>query len=126
MFIVLARDPYAPALVRRWAKQRDKDIKAGFRPRSDIPMVKEARKCANDMEKWRAANDGKWRPRPMPWHLLLHDPRDDSWHVVARCETQEEATKDAKTAHNETKLRYAVHDTSTGQTTFTIGDSKNA
>jgi hypothetical protein len=119
MFTVLARDPYAPALVRRWAKQRDKDIKAGIRPRSDIPMIKEARKCAADMEKWRTENDGKWRQKPRPWHVVLYDPRNDQWHVVVYCHTEDEARRDAETAHAEKGLTYGVREVATGRITAT-------
>lgn len=61
MFILLARDPDAPRLVREWADGRMADIRASKRPPSDVAMVDEALKCSEAMEKWRAANDGKWR-----------------------------------------------------------------
>lgn len=56
MFILLARDPSAPTLVRSWSGQREMDIEGGTRPESDRAMVEEARQCARDMEAWRAAN----------------------------------------------------------------------
>lgn len=61
MFILLARDPYAPDLVEEWAAQRQRDIESGERPDTDWPMVHEAYQCATDMQAWRDANDGKWR-----------------------------------------------------------------
>lgn len=61
MFVLLARDPHAPALVRLWASLRKTDIAAGVRPESDTPMVGEAFGCASDMAEWRHDNDGKWR-----------------------------------------------------------------
>jgi len=61
MFIILARDPSAPKLIRSWADTREHFINHGNRPESDRAMVVEARKCADDMANWRAANDGKWR-----------------------------------------------------------------
>lgn len=61
MFILLGRDPLAPALIERWANHRAALIRAGDRPKADRPMVKEARECAQAMRAWRAANHGKWR-----------------------------------------------------------------
>lgn len=62
-FTLLARDPQAPSLVREWAYRRAHDIAAGARPPEDVVMVTEAIELADQMEKWRAANDGKWRPK---------------------------------------------------------------
>ena len=61
MFILLGRDPNAPKLVEDWAFGRQRDINNGVRPRSDQPMVDEARRCAQTMREWREANDGAWR-----------------------------------------------------------------
>jgi hypothetical protein len=61
MFILLARDPAAPFLVRAWAERRRTDIDAGIRPSSDMAMVNEAEECAASMAEWRKRNDGKWR-----------------------------------------------------------------
>lgn len=61
IFILLARDPFAPELVEEWALIREADINEGIRPESDRAMVNEARQCAQQMEEWRKANDGKWR-----------------------------------------------------------------
>jgi hypothetical protein len=61
MFILLARDPHAPALVSEWAKRREDDIDMGKRPEADRAMVREARTCAGNMTLWRARNDGAWR-----------------------------------------------------------------
>lgn len=60
-FTLLARDPHAPQLVRDWAQRREGTIDARERPASDMAIVIEARKCADDMERWRITNDGKWR-----------------------------------------------------------------
>lgn len=49
MFILLARDPRAPFLARKWARHAER---AGKRPEK----VAEARRLANDMEEWRADN----------------------------------------------------------------------
>jgi hypothetical protein len=65
MFILLARDPNAPSLVRSWADRREQDILDGIRPVSDIPMVQEARHCADAMTVWRREANEKWRsPAP--------------------------------------------------------------
>lgn len=64
MFILLARDPNAPSLVRAWAADREMAIMFHKRPASDQAMVEEARYCAATMETWRHENDGKWRPKP--------------------------------------------------------------
>jgi hypothetical protein len=64
MFVLLARDPWAPDLVEDWAVRRMRDITLGIRPKSDLPMVDEAQRCASNMRKWRAANDGAWRKTP--------------------------------------------------------------
>lgn len=61
MFILLARDPNAPALVEEWAVGRMRDIVMNLRPRSDLPMVDEAQRCAANMKRWRKENDGAWR-----------------------------------------------------------------
>lgn len=46
MFILLARDPMAPMLVRLWAAQR-------YQEHEDPAKVAEARECAEAMEVWR-------------------------------------------------------------------------
>jgi hypothetical protein len=63
MFILLSRDPRAPKLVEMWAQVRMTDIENGDRPESDMAMVREARDCAENMRKWRALNNGKWREK---------------------------------------------------------------
>lgn len=50
MFVLLARDPLAPELVRLWADRR-------WRADGErTPKVEEAYTCANDMRDWRKAN----------------------------------------------------------------------
>lgn len=61
MFVLLARDPFAPQLVRDWAHQRQVDINNGERPAEDEAKVHEALEQAGRMESWRVANNGKWR-----------------------------------------------------------------
>lgn len=47
MFILLARDPDAPTLVRQWARMRERADAA------TPEKIEEARTCADDMEEWR-------------------------------------------------------------------------
>lgn len=61
MFVLLARDPDAPRVIRNWAMQREDEIERGQRPNSDRAKVMEARKTADKMDDWRKANDGAWR-----------------------------------------------------------------
>ena len=61
MFVLLARDPSAPELVRAWATRRHQAVSRGERPIDDMLMVDEAYRCARDMQAWRSANDGAWR-----------------------------------------------------------------
>lgn len=61
MFVLLARDPYAPLLVSLWADLREKEIHDGTRPQSDFKMIDEAGECAESMKQWRRDNNGKWR-----------------------------------------------------------------
>jgi hypothetical protein len=64
MFILLARDPSAPALIEWWADNRESAIDQKLRPEGDRAMVAEARQCAKAMRDWRSANDGIWRLPP--------------------------------------------------------------
>jgi len=61
MFILLARDPSAPTLLRLWATNRRREISNGNRTTSDWAMTNEAHATANEMEKWRSLNNGVWR-----------------------------------------------------------------
>ena len=53
MFVLLARDPDAPALVEQWATWR-----LEWKP-GDTVKVAEARACAAAMRRWHATQDGK-------------------------------------------------------------------
>ena len=63
-FVLLARDPAAPALVAQWAAFRRIEIHSGARPLSDLPQVEAAERIAHDMQTWRADADGAWRIQP--------------------------------------------------------------
>lgn len=60
-FVLLARDPLAPALVRLWAAARRAAIAEGGRPLSDLAQVELAEREAELMAAWRRDNDGAWR-----------------------------------------------------------------
>jgi hypothetical protein len=49
MFVLLARDPLAPDLVREWARRKSMR-------REDMKKIAEALYCAAAMDEWRAAN----------------------------------------------------------------------
>ena len=59
MFVLLARDVNAPHTVRFWAELY-KLIKAGTQDglltQKQADKIKDARKCADDMQKWREVN----------------------------------------------------------------------
>ncbi|MCK1676597.1 hypothetical protein [Bradyrhizobium sp. 150] len=61
MFILLARDPMAPALVQMWAILRKQLIATGEKPLEDMALADEAETCAALMRAWRWNNEGKWR-----------------------------------------------------------------
>ncbi len=57
MFVLLARDPLAPELVRQWAYQRwDRD------EQRDLLKCAEALDCALAMEQWRITNPPEKKP----------------------------------------------------------------
>jgi hypothetical protein len=60
-FVLLARDPLAPALVRLWAAQRRTAIAEGARPNSDLSQVEAAEREADLMQRWRSDADESWR-----------------------------------------------------------------
>lgn len=63
-FVLLARDPMAPALVRLWAAARRVAIAEGARPSSDLSQVEAAERGAEDMARWRSDADESWRKQP--------------------------------------------------------------
>lgn len=54
MFILLARDPLAPEVVRLWATMRKMDAKTD----RDHAKVAEALRCADAMEEWAIGRGG--------------------------------------------------------------------
>lgn len=60
-FVLLARDPMAPALVRLWAAARRVAIAEGARPASDLRQVELAEREAESMVVWRRDAEGAWR-----------------------------------------------------------------
>lgn len=55
VFVLTARDPHAPAAVRKWADDYER---AGGK----APKVAEARACADKMEAWRRVDRGEAKP----------------------------------------------------------------
>lgn len=66
LFVLLARDPSAPDIVRTWAAARKRMIEDRDAPESDRDMVVEARACAEKMKDWRAANWPRRKRQPPP------------------------------------------------------------
>jgi hypothetical protein len=54
LFTLLARDPQAPKLVRKWAHDRAESVGRGHAPITDAVKVAEAYELAQKMEVWRA------------------------------------------------------------------------
>lgn len=57
MFVLLARDPHAPSMVRVWADKylSSKMRTTGVGP-AELAKFNEAAQCADDMEVWRLRN----------------------------------------------------------------------
>lgn len=60
-FVLLARDPMAPALVRLWAAARRVAVQEGARPFEDLNQVEAAERDAEAMIRWRSDADESWR-----------------------------------------------------------------
>lgn len=62
-FTLLARDWSAAHTVRAWAYERERMILRGDKPQSDMEKVENARRIADAMVKWYAANitTAPWR-----------------------------------------------------------------
>lgn len=56
MFVLLARDKLAPALVLAWAMEQKRLIDEGRRPAEEIDKVGEAMACAHNMIAWQRRN----------------------------------------------------------------------
>jgi len=56
MFVLLARDKAAPALVMEWAMERKRLIDEGRKPIEDLMKISEALACAHDMIRWQRKN----------------------------------------------------------------------
>jgi hypothetical protein len=61
MFVLLARDPHAPYLVRQWAQARGMMLLQQYGGRADLGsdearQIKEAFDCADAMDVWRKKN----------------------------------------------------------------------
>ena len=59
MFVLLARDPLAPELIRNWAYQRTTKLTEGGRKILTLKQaakIHEALQCADNMDAWRKEN----------------------------------------------------------------------
>jgi len=63
-FTLLARDPEFAAMVRKWAKRRERAVDCGLCPPEDRARVLSAREIAAQGVEWRRQNNGKWRNPP--------------------------------------------------------------
>lgn len=61
LFVLLARDPQAPKLVREWAAGRASLIAHGDKPADDVDKTTRAMALATKMELWRNERLGAWR-----------------------------------------------------------------
>jgi hypothetical protein len=90
MFVLLARDPFAPELVRLWARTAELGNRAARpdnvgRAISTVPdKIAEAMECAEAMRRWREANPKPDGGYPMPAErgeipiAYLRDAGDDN------------------------------------------------
>jgi hypothetical protein len=84
LFTLLARDPQAPKLVRKWAHDRAESVGRGHAPITDAVKVAEAYELAQKMEVWRARRrdsnppmvEGEGRRSPVD-SLETYVPTDD-------------------------------------------------
>lgn len=108
MFILLARDPQAAFLVRRWAWGRKALIDAGLKPATDMPMVTEALQCADNMDTWRA----EFRPNAAPSVTDGTDARITELLAAnnALLERARSAEDRARTAEREAATWKALHE----------------
>lgn len=60
-FVLLARDPMMPVLMRLWASQRRIAIAEGARPASDLSQVEAVEREAEEAVHWRFHADESWR-----------------------------------------------------------------
>lgn len=98
LFILLARDEWAPVLVEDWAQKRYTDIMDNRRPKSDLAIVEEARQCAMQMRVWRKTHgDDAARRAAERWEytaigvapsadvvLVLNNAGRDGWELVTK------------------------------------------
>lgn len=71
-FELMARDPFAPILVRLWASQRRLEVTKGSLPVSDLDQIERAERTAERMEEWRSNADEAWRSPSLPLDNPVH------------------------------------------------------
>lgn len=55
-FLLRARDPQAPAILKQWAKGHRERVNQGALPLDELGTVRDALQCATNMEIWRLDN----------------------------------------------------------------------
>lgn len=99
MFVLLGRDPSAPALVRQWAAIRRVDVEAGTRPATDLKQIEEAEALAERMKAWRIDADEAWRTQPSFFESPLADQhlatRQGDEYFCSRCHKRWGVDEDA-------------------------------
>lgn len=116
MFILLARDPSAPEMLRAWARRRRDDIfKAHDGPvpddaKEDLRKATQAEAIADDMTVWRRDNLGRWRggeerraERAAPDELAMEAMRQGAIRAIA-------TTLEIPSMWHQSKLHVSYHD----------------
>ena len=88
MFVLLARDPHAPPIVRAWADYYESEGLEGFdeKPSEDrTRKAAEARACAESMEQWL-----KKRNTPKPFETSAGDLHETTRRLVNMLEQHAE------------------------------------
>lgn len=84
MFILLARDPDAPAAIRSWCERRARRqvLEPTIELVGDSEKIVDAVDDAEAFEKWRAENEGSWRG-VAPSLLIEMIPDDELEDLIA-------------------------------------------
>lgn len=65
VFVLLGRDPNAPSVIRKWARDRAELVAVGQSTPDNARQILAAYELASIMEKWRAEHFGEWRAMPL-------------------------------------------------------------
>lgn len=106
VFTLLARDPQAPVLLRKWANDREAkkpdDVIIGGRwttpPHPDQEQIDNARYCASRMEVWRFEHDGDWRlPTTAAAAAIMPEVKDAREGRISRVASADELMDELST-----------------------------